>query len=78
MMAGYWPHVSDDESGGWATIMNSVPKMVFSQKLGQADVAWAKTTVNNGDLVQEMKKLKAQDGGDIGHAASPWVKIYRK
>jgi dihydrofolate reductase len=70
IMAAYWPNASDQESGGWATIMNSVPKMVFSQKLNQADVSWANTTVNNGDLVEEIAKLKAQDGGEIGLSGS--------
>jgi dihydrofolate reductase len=70
IMAGYWPNASDDESGGWATVMNSVPKMVFSRNLSQAEISWPNTTVNNGDLVGEMKKLKAQDGGDIGLSGS--------
>jgi dihydrofolate reductase len=69
-MSGYWPNTSDEESGGWATIMNSAPKMVFSRSLAQDKVSWRNTTVNNGDLVEEIKRLKAEEGGDIGLSGS--------
>jgi dihydrofolate reductase len=65
-MSGYWPNTSDEESGGWATIMNSAPKMVFSRDLTQDKVSWQNTTVNNGDLVEE---LAAKGGGRRRHRA---------
>lgn len=39
------------------------PKVVFTQTLHQSD--WSNTVLATGDLVDEITKLKAQDGQDI-------------
>lgn len=59
MMAAYWPTAE----GRIADFMNSVQKYAFSRTLDR--VNWDKTTLVNGDAVAEIKKLKAQEGGDI-------------
>jgi dihydrofolate reductase len=43
--------------------INSTPKIVFSNTLEHIDDP--NTTVNNGDLVEEVKALKNGDGGDM-------------
>src|SRR5258707_1452609 len=63
-MAGYWPTeigLADDPVV--AGKMNSIPKFVFSKTLDQAD--WSNTTLLNGDLAQEINRLKQQPGQDL-------------
>jgi dihydrofolate reductase len=43
--------------------MNAREKIVISHKMKTAE--WANTTVINGDLATEMKKLKAAPGADM-------------
>lgn len=43
--------------------MNDSSKIVFSKSLEKAD--WKNTSINNGDLIEEINKLKNSDGGDI-------------
>ncbi|MDO9418999.1 dihydrofolate reductase family protein [Pararhizobium sp.] len=75
-MAAYW-QTSDDQ---FAPPMNRIPKAVFSKK-GPAILAglgtpangelqpgaesWAQATVSSGDLVEEIARLKAQEGKPI-------------
>jgi dihydrofolate reductase len=61
-----WPGMTDDV--GFADKMNSMPKYVVSKTLKQAD--WNNSTILNGDLAQEVRALKEQDGGDILVAGS--------
>lgn len=58
-MAGYWPASTDD----YAAQMNEIPKVVFSQTLGQA--AWARSSIARGDLADEIAALRRQPGGEI-------------
>lgn len=74
MWAGYWPLANDE----FAAPMNQIPKAVFSkhgaEMLAAARAAqdkpglqpgaesWTQTYVASGDLVEEINKLKAQDG----------------
>lgn len=63
LMASYWPTpaaVEDDPVV--AEKMNSTPKVVFSRTLDSAE--WNKTRLAR-DAVQEITKLKQQDGKDI-------------
>ena len=50
-------------SGEWADRLNSLPKYVVSSTL--EDPAWNKTTVLNGEVVDEVSKLKQELDGEI-------------
>jgi dihydrofolate reductase len=58
-MAEHWMH-SDEP---FAPPMNDKPKVVFSSTL--TDPAWQGTTVVDGDLAEEIGRLKAADGGPL-------------
>jgi dihydrofolate reductase len=53
---------------GFADKMNSMPKYVVSRTLERAD--WNNSTVLSGDVADEVRALKAQQGGDILVAGS--------
>lgn len=62
----YWTKVSENpESPGYSTAQKLVntPKVVFSKTVKES--IWANTAVANGDLVEEVEKLKQKDGKDI-------------
>jgi dihydrofolate reductase len=50
-------------SGEWSDRLNSLPKYVVSSTL--EDPKWTNSTVLNGDVVNEVSKLKHQLDGDI-------------
>jgi dihydrofolate reductase len=50
-------------SGEWADRLNSLPKYVVSSTLEDPD--WNNSTVLNGDVVNEVSKLKQRVNGDI-------------
>lgn len=62
----HWGNVASDpnnpeyESG---VKFSTTPKIVFSKKLEKS--IWDNTTIANGNLVEEVTKLKNQDGKDI-------------
>lgn len=58
-MAAYWPASTEV----FAPPMNEIPKVVFSKTLKQAD--WNNTTVANGDISEEICKLKQKSNKDI-------------
>lgn len=58
-MAGFWP-TSDDE---YAEPMNTIPKVVFTSTLEQAD--WPETRIARGDLSEEITKLKRDSTGNL-------------
>ncbi|TKD43666.1 MAG: dihydrofolate reductase [Mesorhizobium sp.] len=59
LMAAYWP----SEQGWIANFMNKIEKVVFSRTLKSAD--WNNTKLFNGNVAEEVSKLKTRDGGDI-------------
>lgn len=59
---GYWPEQTDDPTGT-SEYLNRVAKYVVSSTLDEPE--WRNTTVLTGDLVDEVKALKAADGHDI-------------
>jgi dihydrofolate reductase len=61
--AGYWPGAS----GPFATPMNEIPKVVFSNSLASAD--WGETTIATGDLAEAVTRLKQErpDGYLLAH-----------
>lgn len=63
--SGYWP-TSDVEP--FATFINGVTKYVASST--PLDRDWANSTAVDGDLVEFVRELKDQPGGDIGVHAS--------
>jgi dihydrofolate reductase len=63
--AGFWP-TSDIEP--FATFINAVPKHIATSS--PLDREWANATVIEGGLVEFVRDLKQQLGGDIGIHAS--------
>jgi dihydrofolate reductase len=63
--AGYWP-TSDIEP--FASFINAVPKHIATSS--PLDQDWANATVIEGGLVDFVRDLKQQGGGDIGVHAS--------
>ncbi|MGW3861088.1 dihydrofolate reductase family protein [Streptomyces sp. NPDC005047] len=58
---GYWPNQTDDPTGITA-YLNQVQKYVVSTTL--TDPRWDNSTVLTGDPVEEVRALKAQQGGN--------------
>ena len=59
LFAGYWPHASAADQP-LADLINNARKYVASRTLKKLD--WQNSQVIRGDLVEEIKKLKAQNG----------------
>jgi len=62
MLASFWPYQTNDDMGP-ASKLNSVKKYVVSSKLKNVD--WNNTTIINENIIEEIKKLKAQKGSEI-------------
>ena len=60
--AAYWPYQNTDENPMAAGI-NRAKKYVASTTLLKLD--WSNSTLLQGDVVQEIKKLKQQDGPEL-------------
>jgi dihydrofolate reductase len=61
MMASFWPTpVAAQQFPEVAEQMNKLPKVVFSRKMDQA--SWQNTRVVKGNLAEEVRKLKQEDG----------------
>ncbi len=58
IFASYWPHHEAEGAG-----INQATKYVASRTLSAHD--WKKTVFLNGDVADEVKRLKQQDGPDI-------------
>lgn len=73
--AGYWPKAEQDL--GFAQFINDVPKYVASNTLGAADLTkWSNSTLIDGDVVDFVRDLKAQPGGEI--AAMGGISLVRQ
>jgi dihydrofolate reductase len=59
IFAAYWPHVSDPI----ADILNNSPKYVASRTLDR--VEWKHSNLIRGDVVEAVKRLKGESGGEI-------------
>jgi dihydrofolate reductase len=57
---GYWPEHTDEPAGAY---LDEVQKYVVSSSL--TDPQWRRTTILSGDPVEEVRRLKESDGGDI-------------
>jgi dihydrofolate reductase len=62
MLASYWPFQLNDDNGP-ASKINSMKKFVVSSKLQKAD--WNNTSIINENILEEIKKLKLQNGSEI-------------
>lgn len=58
IFASYWPHHEEEGAG-----INQATKYVASRTLSAHD--WKKTVFLNGDVEDEVKRLKQQEGPDI-------------
>jgi len=67
IMAAYWPGARGDP---FADLMNGIPKIVFSRTLKDDDVSWSNTRIVKDDAVDEIRRIKNQQGGDIGIGGS--------
>jgi dihydrofolate reductase len=64
LMAGYWPtEAAKSDDPEVASLMNSLPKVVFSNTLEK--VEWENTKLVRDNLVEAVTKLKEQPGKDI-------------
>lgn len=61
IFAAYWPFAPEDEL---AARMNSTPKFVASTTL-QEPLEWENSTLLEGDIGEEVAKLKEQPGEDL-------------
>jgi dihydrofolate reductase len=60
---GFIPHWAANPELEGADKINATPKVVFTKTLYES--AWANTVLATGDLVDEIRALKEQDGQDI-------------
>jgi dihydrofolate reductase len=61
-----WPQ----RTGEFAEKFNTMPKYVVSRTLSQEDLTWNNSTLIQGDIAEEVLKLKQQPGGEIQVAGS--------
>jgi dihydrofolate reductase len=74
-MASYWPAATDP----MAAPMNEIPKVVFTRQASFDPHAecgsWQSAQIANGDLTDEVQKLKAEAGNDIlAHGGSSFAR----
>lgn len=62
IFAAYWPYQNTDENPN-AARLNAAKKYVASHTLHTLD--WQNSTLLQGDVVQEIQKLKQQDGPEL-------------
>jgi dihydrofolate reductase len=62
IFAGSWPR-STDPADEIAVALNTRPKFVASSLLKKVD--WSNSTLLQGDVAEQVAKLKAQEGGEI-------------
>jgi len=61
IFAAYWPHTKEDAVV--ADLFNATKKYVVSEKYFEP--SWQNSTCITGEVVKEIKKLKAEDGPDL-------------
>lgn len=63
--AGYWPTATDGPDAGFADFINTTPKLVASRTLRASDFTWNNASLIEGNLLDHVRALKEQPGGDI-------------
>jgi dihydrofolate reductase len=61
--AAAWPQI-EEQTGDYGAWMNGYPKHVASRTL-QEPLQWKNSTLIEGDVAEEVERLKQQDGKDI-------------
>jgi dihydrofolate reductase len=61
--AAAWPQI-EEQTGEYGAWMNGYPKHVASRTL-QEPLEWKNSTLIEGDVAEEVERLKQQDGKDI-------------
>jgi dihydrofolate reductase len=61
IFAAHWPYAKDDDP--FAAKLNNAKKYVASKTLGKLE--WNNSILLKGDIVQEIRKLKEQDGPNL-------------
>jgi dihydrofolate reductase len=61
--AAAWPHMTE-QAGEYAEMMNGYPKYVVSTTL-EEPLEWNNSTLIEGDVAEEVSRLKQQPGKDI-------------
>lgn len=62
MLSSFWPYQTNDDMGP-ASKLNSVKKYVVSSKLTK--VEWNNTTIIGENIIEEINKLKSEEGNEI-------------
>ena len=57
---GYWPQHTDEPAGAY---LDQVQKYIVSSSM--TDPQWRNSTILSGDPIDEVRRLKDSDGGDI-------------
>jgi dihydrofolate reductase len=74
IFAGYWPKAKDDP---FADKLNNAQKYVVSKTLRKLD--WKNSTLVTGNIPEEIKKLKKQDGPELQvHGSSNLIQTFLK
>lgn len=63
--AEYWPKITEGEDAGFADFINGTPKLVASRTLTPEQVTWQNAQLIEGDLLEKVRELKQQEGGNI-------------
>ncbi len=63
IFAAYWPNANPADQPVIAPALNNARKYVATRTLSRLD--WKNSQVIRGDLVEEIRKLQAQDGPDL-------------
>lgn len=63
--ANYWPNVTEGEDTGFADFINNTPKYVASKSMRPEQIEWSNASLIEGDLIDFVRNLKEQPGGDI-------------
>jgi dihydrofolate reductase len=76
IFAGYWPHAKSEDQP-LADRLNEAKKYVVSRTLSR--LVWKNSTLIKGDIVDEIRKLKEQDGPEIQvHGSSNLIQTLLK
>jgi len=68
--AAFWPSQSSEDDQETTDYMNNTPKFVVSKSL-EEPLEWNNSTLIEGDVAEEISKLKQQPGKDISISGSP-------